>query len=177
MQIDRIRVCSLASLRGQQPEVSLVDPPLAEAGIVALTGPTGAGKSTLLDAVCLALFDETPRLAGRGSDPRELLSRGAAEARAQVELTLDDGARWRAEWTVHRARNRADGLLQPSRVRVTDLATGATLAEGKRDVRELVRVRLGLTFEQFTGATTYSSPMLKVPYLNDWWNRVSGGGR
>jgi hypothetical protein len=32
-------------------------------------------------------------------------------------------------------------------------------------------------FERFTGATTYSAPMLPVPVLNDWWNRFSGGGR
>lgn len=151
MQIDRILVRNLASLRGQQPAIALGEAPLDEAGIIAITGPTGAGKSTLLDAVCLALFDETPRLTGKGNDPRELMSRGAAEAQAQVELTLDDGARWRADWSVHRARGRFDGALQASRVRVTDVATGQTLAEGKRGVRELVEQRLGLTFEQFTG--------------------------
>jgi len=32
-------------------------------------------------------------------------------------------------------------------------------------------------FERFTGATTYSLPMLPVPVLNDWWNRFSGGGK
>lgn len=33
------------------------------------------------------------------------------------------------------------------------------------------------SFEQFTGATTYSTPMLPVPVLNGLWNRFSGGGR
>ena len=32
-------------------------------------------------------------------------------------------------------------------------------------------------WERMTGATTYSTPMVKVPLLNDWWNRASGGGR
>lgn len=32
-------------------------------------------------------------------------------------------------------------------------------------------------FERFTGATTYSTPMLKVPVLNSLWNRFTGGGR
>ena len=33
------------------------------------------------------------------------------------------------------------------------------------------------SFEKFTGATTYSTPMLTVPVLNALWNRFSGGGR
>jgi hypothetical protein len=31
-------------------------------------------------------------------------------------------------------------------------------------------------FERFTGATTYSTPMLTVPVLSDLWNRFSSGG-
>ncbi len=33
------------------------------------------------------------------------------------------------------------------------------------------------SFERFTGATTYSTPMLTVPVLNGLWNRFTGGGR
>ena len=36
--------------------------PLASTGLFAISGPTGAGKSTLLDALCLALYDDTPQL-------------------------------------------------------------------------------------------------------------------
>jgi Domain of unknown function (DUF4157) len=32
-------------------------------------------------------------------------------------------------------------------------------------------------FERFTGATTYSTPMLTVPVVSDLWNRFSSGGR
>ena len=39
---------------------------LQSAGLFAICGPTGAGKSTLLDALCLALYDNTPRLARVG---------------------------------------------------------------------------------------------------------------
>jgi exonuclease SbcC len=35
---------------------------LAGSEVFLITGKTGAGKSTILDAICLALFADTPRL-------------------------------------------------------------------------------------------------------------------
>ena len=151
MRIDRIHIENLASLRGAQTTIDLEAGELGDAGLVAITGATGAGKSTILDAVCLALFDQTPRLHGRGHDPRELLSRGTGEAKAAVDLTLDDHRQWTAEWTVHRARGRADGALQASKQRILDRSTGEVLADQKKTVRALVEGKLGLSFEQFTG--------------------------
>lgn len=150
MQIESIRVENLASLRGVQTPIELRGEQLGEAGLIAVTGPTGAGKTTIFDAVCLALFDETPRTRGRGRDPRELLSRGAGEARVELVLRLDDGSHWRAEWGVHRARNQAGGPIQASRQRIVDATTGAVLAEGKKPVQTLVEKSLGLSFDQFT---------------------------
>lgn len=150
MRIDSIRIRNLASLRGEQPILDLSRGALSEAGLVAITGPTGAGKSTLLDAVCLPLFDQTPRLRGKGRDARELLSRGAGSGRAVIEITLDDGSRRRLEWSVRRARDRAGGKLQPSRLRMTDLATGEVLADTKKAVLARVEQEIGLSFDQFT---------------------------
>ncbi len=151
MRIDRIHIENLASLRGAQTTIDLQAGELGDAGLVAITGATGAGKSTILDAVCLALFDQTPRLHGRGRDPRELLSRGTGEAKAAVDLTLDDQTQWTAEWTVHRARGRADGALQASKQRILDRSTGEVLADQKKTVKAWVEGKLGLSFEQFTG--------------------------
>ena len=64
MKILAIRGQNLASL-AEEFEVDLAGGALGGAGLFAITGPTGAGKSTLLDALCLALFDRAPRLAGR----------------------------------------------------------------------------------------------------------------
>lgn len=150
MRIDSIRIRNLASLRGEQPVLDLSRGALSEAGLVAITGPTGAGKSTLLDAVCLPLFDQTPRLRGKGRDARELLSRGTGSGSAEIEITLDDGSRRRLEWSVHRSRGRADGKLQTSRMRMTDLATGEVLADAKKAVLARVEQEIGLTFDQFT---------------------------
>src|SRR5262249_59609071 len=66
MRILAIRGCNLASLAGEV-EIDLARGALASAGVFALVGPTGAGKSTLLDAMCVALFDRTPRLTNRST--------------------------------------------------------------------------------------------------------------
>ncbi|MEM6796378.1 MAG: AAA family ATPase, partial [Acidobacteriota bacterium] len=151
MKIDRIAIENLASLRGRQPDLELEGELLRDAGLIAITGPTGAGKTTVLDAICLALYDRTPRQRARGQDPRELLSRGAGQGRVAVDLTLDDGRRWTAEWSVHRARNKPDGALQPSRQRILDRTTGEIVADGKTAVQRAVEKNLDLSFEQFTG--------------------------
>ena len=62
MKILAIRGKNLASLG--EFEMDFQREPLASAGLYAITGPTGAGKSTLLDALCLALYEQTPRLSG-----------------------------------------------------------------------------------------------------------------
>ncbi|MCP1367888.1 AAA family ATPase, partial [Halomonas sp. BBD48] len=61
MKILAIRLKNLASLAGEHT-LDFSQGPLHESGLFAITGPTGAGKSTLLDALCLALFGNTPRL-------------------------------------------------------------------------------------------------------------------
>ena len=60
MKILAIRGKNLASLAGEFT-IDFTTEPLSSAGIFAITGATGSGKSTLLDALCLALFDKTPR--------------------------------------------------------------------------------------------------------------------
>ena len=61
MRILKIGGKNLASLAGEFG-VDFESEPLASTGLFAISGPTGAGKSTLLDALCLALYDATPRL-------------------------------------------------------------------------------------------------------------------
>ena len=65
MRVLAIRGQNLASLAGHF-DIDLEHGPLEHAGLYAITGPVGAGKSTLLDALCLALYDRTPRLGHGG---------------------------------------------------------------------------------------------------------------
>jgi exonuclease SbcC len=168
MKILAIRGKNLASLAGEF-EVDFQQEPLASSGLFAISGPTGAGKSTLLDALCLALYDDTPRLlkaSGKGislpdaggktvtpHDPRNLLRRGAADGYAEVDFTGNDGNDYRANWSVRRAGGKPGGSLQKTSMRLQSLPTlqvigGSKLTEVKADIVQ----RIGLSFDQFTRA-------------------------
>ncbi len=164
MKILAIRGCNLASLAGEF-EIDLAHGVLGAAGVFAIVGNTGAGKSTLLDALCVALFDRTPRLTnhsrvliGRGEedpgllgaqDVRTLLRRGAAHGFAEVDFEGGDLRRYRARWSVRRARGHVDGTIQPQQVTLTTLDGGERLGGTKTETLEAIHARLGLTFDQF----------------------------
>ena len=108
MKILRISLRNLASLAGTHT-VDFTRPPLSTTGLFSISGPTGCGKSTLLDALCLALYEDTPRLgAASGTklpdaggeitqkDPGNLLRRGTAEGFAEVVFVGVDQATYTA---------------------------------------------------------------------------------
>jgi exonuclease SbcC len=122
-------------------------PPLAAAGLLVISGPTGAGKSTLLDAMCLALYDRTPRL---GKNPLSLLQHSAVSAKAVVEFRDGQGQRYRATWHIHRARKRLAGDWQESQIELENADSGESLgSHRKTDTLEIIKVKIGLGFEQF----------------------------
>ncbi|WP_017182141.1 AAA family ATPase [Sphingobium xenophagum] len=165
MRILAIRGRNLASLEGDFA-VDFTAEPLESAGIFAITGPTGAGKSTLLDAMCLALFNRLPRLAyatgGQvgaeggeaisASDQRAVLRHRAGEGYAEVDFIGRDQVRYRARWTVRRARGKADGALQNIGQEFSNLDTGDRIGGTRTETLEAIRDRVGLTAEQFTRA-------------------------
>ncbi|WP_141327567.1 AAA family ATPase, partial [Myxococcus sp. AB025B] len=165
MKVLGIRGSNLTSFAGNF-ELELDRPPLDRLGLFAITGATGAGKSTLLDALCLALFDRTPRLGGRGGVPvgradeeeearlsaydvRGMLRRGAAEGFAEVDFQGKDGKRYRARWNVWRARGRAEGRFRPQEMSLTEVASGQQFGRTKGEVLVAIQERLGLSFDQF----------------------------
>ena len=167
MKILNISGRNLASLAGHF-NVDFEQEPLASSGLFAISGPTGAGKSTLLDALCVALYDATPRLLkvlGRASsvpdvgtdtvapqDPRTLLRRGAADGHAAVDFVGNDGNAYRARWSVRRARNKPDGALQPTLMTLHRLPALQAIGGTKTEVKCEIEQRIGLSFEQFTRA-------------------------
>lgn len=163
MKILAIRGRNLASLSGEFA-LDFEAEPLRSSGLFAITGPTGAGKSTLLDALCLALFDATPRLGARGgpeigrdgdterlpaNDVRSLMSRGATDAMAEVDFVGRDDHRWRASWTVARARGRKGGKIQKQNLSLVDLTVDRPAGGTKTETLAAIEDKLGLKFDQF----------------------------
>jgi exonuclease SbcC len=168
MKILAIRGKNLASLANEFC-VDFEAEPLASAGLYAITGATGSGKSTLLDALCLALYERTPRLAratAQGetipdvgahsvgpADPRTLLRRGASDGFAEVDFVGSDAVAYRARWSVRRARSKADGRLQQSEMSLLRLADKQLLGDHRKsETLKLIERCIGLSFEQFTRA-------------------------
>lgn len=167
MRILRIQGKNLASL--EQFDLNFEAEPLQSAGIFAISGPTGAGKSTLLDALCVALYDSTPRLDKRGgaelvdipgkdgstlgaSDVRSLLRRGTSSGMAEVEFVGVDGEHYRARWSVRRARERVDGQLRPQELTLTRIRDNQSIGGTKTETLDMIKERIGLSFDQFRRA-------------------------
>ncbi|GBU08074.1 exonuclease [Bacteroidales bacterium] len=166
MRILAIRGKNLASLEGEFT-IDFTAEPLKSAGIFAITGSTGSGKSTLLDALCLALFDETPR-SNKASenikiqdvkdkfisqkDSRNILRRGASDAYAEVDFVSLGGDIFRSRWSLRRSRDKADGSLQNSELRLTKIATNVEVQGRKTELLAKIVELIGLSFDQFTRA-------------------------
>jgi len=151
MKICKLKLKNLNSFR-ESVEVNFENPPLDDASLVAITGPTGAGKTTLLDAICVALYGKTPRLTGTGSqNPNHLISHGEKEGFAEV-LFMANGTRYLATWSIR--QNGApkvqlfyadDGKLISDKLSTR----GKSLGSSQNTVSEEVESILGLDFDAF----------------------------
>ena len=101
MKICKLKLKNLNSFR-DEIDIDFENPPLDDASLVAITGPTGAGKTTLLDVICVALYGKTPRLSGNANQhPRHLISHGETEGFAEVYFEANN-TRYHATWSVKR---------------------------------------------------------------------------
>lgn len=166
MKILAIRGKNLASLEGEF-DIDFTVEPLKSSGIFAITGQTGAGKSTILDALCLALFDNAPRLNKAESsvnvfdvedktitqkDSRNILRRGTSEGYAEVDFVALNGDKYRSKWMVRRARGKADGALQATSIKLDNLTTNNEEQGTKSNLLNHIVELIGLSFDQFTRA-------------------------
>lgn len=164
MKILTIRLKNLASIEGTF-EIDFQAEPLRSAGIFAISGPTGAGKSTILDALCLALYDKTPRFSAsveslymsdigesrvNQADVKNILRRGTGEGFAEVDFLGASGHCYRSRWSVRRTGSRANGALRSQTIQVTDLTANQELQGTRKELLAQLVTLVGLTYEQFT---------------------------
>ena len=160
MKILAIRGCNLASIDGEF-EVDFRKEPLASAGIFAITGHTGAGKTTILDAMCIALYRETPRLESINGGPlidsnvkigdiRTILRKGKIHGYAEVDFLATDGKEYSVRWCVARTNKSPTGNFKNAETYITDLSTGERRSLSATEHKALIPQLTGLEYQQFT---------------------------
>ncbi len=154
MKIRKVSIHNLNSLR-LNFSVDFTAPPLADAGLFAITGDTGAGKTTILDAITLALYGRVHR----NKDVKEVMSYGAVESLAEVEFEAGECI-YRAKWSIWRARRKEDGkILGPDReFSRYNPHTGAfeILAQKKGDSDQWIEQVTGLDYDRFSRSVLLS---------------------
>ena len=124
MKLQKLTIHNIASI--EDAVIDFETQPLAGSEVFLITGKTGAGKSTILDAICLALYAATPRLAGtkmqgdtkdgdktvKINDPRQLMRRNTGEAFVSLTFIGSNDVHYEAVWSVARARKKVTGNMQ-----------------------------------------------------------------
>ncbi len=166
MKIKQLYLHNIASI--EEAEIDFERAPLADSEVFLITGNTGSGKSTILDAICLALFNETPRMhqtemqgdtVDGGNklsidDPRQILRKNTVEG--DITLTFDgnNGCPYTARWSVYRAHKKSSGKLQQVGWELSFTKGDKDLTLTKQaEIRSEMEEALGLTFNQFCRTT------------------------
>lgn len=147
MKILNLRFKNLNSLYGEW-SIDFTDPDYIDNGLFAITGPTGAGKSTILDAICLALYGQTPRLKIISESVNEVMSRQMGECFAEITFQTNDGI-YQCHWSQRKARGKADGKLQSPKHEISDYNKAKVLETKIKKVHKLVEQKTGMDFKRF----------------------------
>lgn len=144
MQFRKLVIQNVNSLRGSTT-IDFQNPAFRN-GIFLICGPTGAGKTSILDAICLALFAETPRVKITNSRDDVI---NLNEKELLAELTFSLGLKeYRACFRHARRRSRKNNTLQ--NYEHTLVEDGRQLPIKSSDTRKHVERLLGMDLDEFT---------------------------
>lgn len=164
MNFQKLTIHNIASIR--DAIIDFEAQPLSDSEVFLITGKTGAGKSTILDAICLALYADTPRLYStkmqgatmdaerevRIDDPRQLMRRNTTEASASLTFVGSNGVSYEATWAVARAYKKVSGPIKTKTWELRNLDTEVTLTKDA-EIKKEIRAAVGLDFNQFCRTT------------------------
>ncbi|MBQ7578797.1 MAG: AAA family ATPase [Synergistaceae bacterium] len=146
MKILDIRLKNLNSLKGEW-HIDLSGKVYTSDGIFAITGPTGAGKTTIFDAICLALYGQTPRLAKISTNSNEIMSRRTRDCYAQV-IFESHGQKYRVLWSQSKIGKKFSQVKHILSI----YKTGNILSELTSDTVKEIQKITGLDFKRFKQA-------------------------
>ncbi len=167
MRFLRLEILNLASLDNPEGEVIEFEKgPLGRSNIFSIVGATGSGKSTILDALCLALYDRTPRFTRRlgerksdftviggekdaaalsSRDTRNILTRGRKEGYSKLTFIANDGKTYRAQWSVEKKRVK----YEKPRTSLWEISERDGVVTETECDWDSIPEKVGLDFEQF----------------------------
>lgn len=154
MKFQKLTIHNIASI--EDAVIDFEAEPLSNSEVFLITGKTGAGKSTILDAICLALYADTPRLDNskmegetqediKITDPRQLMRKNTTEAKVSLSFTSNNGKHYLATWGVQRTKK---GSLKGKDWQIEDL-DNKQIFEKDKDVKAVIADAIGLDFDQF----------------------------
>ena len=164
MKFQKLTIHNIASI--EDAVIDFESQPLADSEVFLITGKTGAGKSTILDAICLALYADTPRLYStkmqgvtmdaekevKIDDPRQLMRRNTTESYVSLTFIGSNGVNYEATWAVARAYKKVSGSIKGKTWELKNLETDVTLTKDA-EIKNEIRVAVGLDFNQFCRTT------------------------
>ncbi len=144
MQFRKLVIQNVNSLK--KGTIDFQDPAFQD-GIFLICGPTGSGKTSILDAICLALFAETPRVKITNSR-NDVITLHADELKAELTFSLGNKEYCATFQHARKRRSRKKDALQNYKHILRE--NGVVISGKDSETRDLVEKLLGMDLGEFT---------------------------